>query len=700
MTTSSTLVMFLRTKFNRLAVFRYALLLILPFFQPGLWAQKAMPVSSAKEFPPTLPPLNAPFWDTVPFAAFTQSEPNQGTEATERTRLMVSSDDKALCVLVRCYQAADTIVARNTTRDSLVKTDDAIIVVFDTYHDGRSGFGFSVNPLGTMSDFRIADDGRTTDANWDAEWSTTVVADQTGWAARIVIPFASLKYGRDNTVWGFNVGRIIRYNAETAWWSGPTSGDYRISQAGQLTDLHAPARHIGITFFPYATLRADQSQRPGAKTGFTSKFGTDLRLQFNTNLQANLTYQPDFSTVETDRQQVNLTRYELSYPEKRLFFQEGNEIFNTRIQTFYSRRIGDIDYGGKLTGKTSGSTFNLLTAHSPAGLEANGSGAWFTALRIKNDILRASTIGLTVVDKTWESGYARSLSADYDLSLANDWKLTGQIVGSAPGDLQSHSAAYVRFARENNIYKYHLRLTDIGEDFMDNINPTGLVTDDDRREADSDFSYRFWMKNASSIKYISVVTKNNVFWSHTDALRGWHQRNQARIYLRNRFSLDLEHSREFRLFEERFHNHYDSVNLGYNTDEASSASVQYMTGQIENKDFQRISGSVKTKLTPKLSLEYSADYIDYQPDPKNAGTFINIVAANYNFTKDLWFRILAQDNTTQEKTYFYAQLGWRFKPPFGAVYLVFNGDDHYYPTENKRFRSDIFFLKVTYPIGL
>ena len=675
------------------------LLLALTLAGPGLWAQKTLPALPPAGMPGTLPALNDPVWAAVPFASLTQLEPDKGRESTERTRLIVGGDDQAVCILIRCYQPAGTLTARNTTRDNLAKTDDAVIVVIDTFHDGRSGFGFWVNPLGTMADFRITDDGRTTDANWDGEWTATVATDETGWAARVVIPFASLKYGRDNTAWGFNVGRIIRHNAETAWWSGPMTGDYRISQGGRLTGLRAPARRIGITFFPYATLRFEQSQRPGAGAGFSAKTGADLRLQLDANLQADLTVHPDFSTVEADRQQVNLTRYELSYPEKRLFFQEGNENFNTRIQTFYSRRIGDIDYGGKFTGKTDGYTFNLLTAHSTPGTGPDPSGAWFSALRIKKDILRASTVGLTFADKTWDGGYARSLSADYELTLARDWKLTGQIVGSGPGDLRTHSAGYVRFARENNIYHYHLRYSDIGEKFMDNINPTGIVTDDDRRELDSDISYRFWMKDGSRVKYVYALIQNNGFWSHAGVLRGWHQKDQARVYLHNRFSVEVEHSREFRLFEQAFHNDSNAVILGYNTDEASNASVRYMTGRIENKDFRRISGSLKTKLSPKLSLEYSADHITYEPDPKKAGTFINVVAANYNFTKDLWLRVFAQDNKMLRNTYFYAQAGWRFKPPFGAIYLVYNGDDHLYTAEQRRFRSDIFFLKVTYPIG-
>jgi len=170
-------------------------------------------------------------------------------------------------------------------------------------------------------------------------------------------------------------------------------------------------------------------------------------------------------------------------------------MYKTRINTFYSRRIGDIDYGGKVTGKIGDYGFNVLVAHSPELADEDQPGALFTAARVKKDILKSSTVGLTLVDKSWDGGYARSFSADYTLNLGKTWKLTGQLVGSWPGDIKTHSAWFMRFANESNVHHFHFRYTDIGENFMDNTNQTGFVTDDDRREIDSDLEYTWWLQN-------------------------------------------------------------------------------------------------------------------------------------------------------------------------------------------------------------
>ncbi len=94
-----------------------------------------------------------------------------------------------------------------------------------------------------------------------------------------------------------------------------------------------------------------------------------------------------------------------------------------------------------------------------------------------------------MVDKSWDGGYARSFSTDYTLNLGDAWKLSGQLVGSWPGDLKTHSAWFMRFANESNVYHFHFRYTNIGENFMDNTNQTGFIRDDDRREIDSDLEY-------------------------------------------------------------------------------------------------------------------------------------------------------------------------------------------------------------------
>jgi len=630
---------------------------------------------------------------------FMQMEPNKGKLASEKTVAYIVYDTITIYVAVICFQDPKSIVAKIQSRDELSKDDDIVALFLDTYNDKRTGFGFLVNPLGTQIDIGIGDDGRSIDTNWDTEWESAVKTYNWGWVAEFAIPFSSVKYNWRLSTWGFNISRIIRYNTETVYWSGVVNQDFRMSQGGLLAGLELPKKGWRVSLFPYGTVRYEDSDFTGVDGKILGDIGGDIKIQPTSNLTANLTINPDFATVEADAERINMSRYELNYPEKRLFFQEGNDMFKTRIRTFYSRRIGDIAYGGKFTGKAGAYNMNILGVRSLKISEADYQQppAFYTAARVKRDFLKSSTIGMTFVDKTTDTSFARSISADYVLNLGETWKLTGQYVGSAPGDWLPNSAWFVRFARENNVYHYHIRYSDIGENFQENVNQTGYIVDDDRRELDSDLDYKYWLQN-KTFKFIDFRSNFNIFWSHKGELRSWSVFGLVNLYFQNRINFEVFYNDDFKLFEKKYYNHKYGVEVGYNTDEWSMAKLNYWGGYNFDRDFHLFKGTARTKITEKLALEYSFNRIWYEPDTANASTFINIFSVYYNFTKDLWIKVFAQNNLAIDRIYFYGTFGWRFKPPFGAVYLIYTRDEMTIPEEFGYQKGNILYLKLTYPI--
>ncbi len=440
--------------------------------------------------------------------------------------------------------------------------------------------------------------------------------------------------------------------------------------------------------FPYATIFSADGEKVDADGGL------DAEWQISPNVSLNATYNPDFATVEADQVKINLTRYELSYPEKRLFFQEGNEMYNTRIKSFYSRRIQDINYGARLNGKIGDYQFNALNVGLPE-IQDGDPSSFFSVAMVKKDILESSTVGLTMVDKSWKGGFSRSLGLDYTLNLGKTWKLTGQFIGSAPGKFWDSGAGFLRFARENNIYHYHVRVTSIGENFRENVNQTGYIRDDDKKEIDFEGTYKFWLNN-SLIKYIDVGSNNNAFWSQSGTLRSWALDNWVDFYLNNRFNFKYKYNNEYKLYEKDFYNNRHEFSLGYNTEELSNAKLGFTTGENFDSEFYLLSGSARIKLFQNLSLSYSTQLLNFNPDPENRSTFINIVSTNYNFNKDLWIKAFVQNSRTNNKAYLYGMFGWRFKPPFGALYLIYSHDQFH--MEEEFVRMDNFFVKLTYPV--
>jgi len=650
--------------------------------------------------PITLDGILEEIWDDVDSTtAFTQLEPVNGEISSRRTSMRLAQDARYLYFSFKCYiNHPGEIAARIQRRDRLTESDDIVTVMLDTYNDNRTALLFQVNALGTLSDAKVSDDGKSVDYLWDTEWDAkTSVTDQY-WSVEIRIPFRSIQYNPTATSWGCNFSRTIRANQEVAWWA-PVTESYRVSQNGMMQNVqHLRQNKHNLELYPYGTVRYENSDITGVENKFKGDGGVDLQYGYSSNLKANLTLNPDFATVEGDKEQINLTPWELRFPEKRLFFQDGNEMFNTRIQTFYSRRIGDVLYGGKVVGKVGKYQFNGLFSQTRADKDLQIPGAMFGAFRMKRDILESSTLGVSYTDKITDTATFHTFSVDYVMNLGKTWKLTGQYVASIPGDLWSHSGWYVRFARENNTYHYHIRFTSLGENFQDNVNQTGYVPDDDRLELDSDIRYKFWFQR--TLNYLSLSGRNNIFWSQAGTLRSWYLTYGARAYLQNNLSFDLNYNNEFKLLDREYYNYFYQGIAGYRTDEASNASLSYRTGRNYNRSFNLVEFGTVFQLLKRLTINYEFKYLAFDPDPDNETTFLNVLGLDYFFTSNLWIRIFSQHNSSSDRIYFYGQFGWRFKPPFGAVYLIYNSDNYYDFEMDTPLHSNILFLKLTYPISV
>jgi len=642
-------------------------------------------------------------WNTADSATqFIQMEPAKGEPATESTIVYCLCDQNNLYFGFKCYERhPKNLVANIQRRDALEKSDDAVFIILDTYLDHRSGFAFFTNPIGTQTDIRIGDDGRNLDQNWDTKWQVAVMKTSWGWSAEFAIPFSSIRFDAALDTWGINFGRIIRKNSETVYWSGLMNDDFRISQGGRLTHLQIAPKKTLFTLTPYATVRFEDSDLTGHHRQWFDDYGIDAAYPLTSSLTANVTVNPDFATVEGDQERINFTRWELDFPEKRLFFLEGNELYKTRIQTFYSRRIGEIDYGGKLTGKIKDYTLSILSVHSPADDRQNNPAANFSVIRVKKDILKSSTIGMTLIDKNQAGGYTRSLSTDFVLNPGKTWKITGQFVSSAPaaGDFLKYCAYFIRVANESNLHHYHIRYSDTGQRFRDNVNQTGYIRDDDMREIDTDFKYTWWL-DRWFLKYIHFLSKNNIFWNHAGTLRSWFLTDQIRFYFQNRLSLDFFYNDEFKLYEQKFYNHQYNLELGYNTDEWAGAWIDYRWGRNYEREFALWETGLRCSPFQNFTLNYEFKYLKYSPDPTEKSTTINIVTVDYNFTRDLWMRVLAQNNTHIDRIYLYGLFAWRFQPPFGAVYLIYTADAEEYPRSSDREENRIFFVKFSYQFSL
>jgi hypothetical protein len=348
---------------------------------------------------------------------FTQRELDFGAPASERTEVAVLFDDDALYVGFWGYDAEPSrILAKEMARDFSWTGEDNFEVVLDPFDDNRNGYLFVVNPNGAMADALVADNGGSMNRDWDGVWEVEALVTLEGWFAEIRIPFSTLRFdARSARGWGINFERNIRRKREQVLWQG-WSRDYdleQVSRAGTLAGL-ADLGSVRLVDVRPHTVGGLEWQEGEERSG-VGDAGFDVLYQPTTAWRLNLTANPDFAQVESDREEVNLTRFPLFFPEKREFFLEGQEFFDFQVGSdsnpFYSRRIGlaadrsevPILGGARVLGRRGGSTLGAMVLQTRnRGPEPSTN---FGVVRWKQDVLDESSVGVLAVSRL-ESGRA------------------------------------------------------------------------------------------------------------------------------------------------------------------------------------------------------------------------------------------------------------------------------------------------------
>lgn len=626
-------------------------------------AQFVLPAATAAR-PPTIDGLLADGeWVGAPVATdFVQFEPRRGERSPFRTEVLVLYDTTHLYVAFRCWDP-EPLTAQLTQRDSELDRDDAVGLLIDTFSDRQTAYFFAVNALGTQTDARVADDGRTTDFNWDAPWRAAARRTPEGWTAEMSLPLTSIKYSAgESRAWGINFARSRRRTLELSHWAGPLEHQYRVSQFGRLTGLTLTAPQRRQQVIPYALTRVQESER----TDWDG--GVDARYALTPQLALYGTLFPDFATVEADQETINLTRFEVQLREKRQFFLEGNELFGQRIRTFYSRRIADIAGGGKLLGKQGPWTLAAISVLS-APLEDDRR-ATYTIGRAQRSVGR-SAVAVMGAQRTLAGINEGSIGIDTTLLFGRAFNFTGQWLASYGRYAHGTIAWYVRPSYDSPTGHVHVRYTHLGDRVADNVNPIGQIRDDDRREVDSAVNKTLWFRG-SPVERIRYDSNYNAYWAQkTGTLRSWQIDEGVAIDLRNRLSAEVDYTEEFKLFEKEFRNRQLGFTLGYNTREYQSVSGGYEFGRNFDADYSLWRATARRKLSDETSAEYELQRLRFDPDPDGRGTWIHVVRGSHFFTKDLFLRVFYQTNSAIDRRNLQATFVYRYLPPFGTLQAVY-----------------------------
>jgi len=371
---------------------------------------------------------------------FVQEEPIEGAPASEQTEVRVAYDSERLYIGIAAHYADVNLRRANRSDRDRTDEDDTVTVFLEPFLDYIRGYSFSVNGYGVQRDSMIVVQNAQSDAGGNTSFNALYYSGgqlvEDGWTAEMAIPFKSLRYpGRgagEVHRWGFQVRRTIRSKDESAVWSPVSRADPNfLGQIGLLTGMTDFSTERNLELLP--TFTAIQTGTLNATTGeFTiddvEEGGVDLKYGINSNVTFDFTYNPDFSQIESDNQQIEVNRrFPINFPELRPFFLEGREIYEIPggFRPVQTRRIVDPRYAAKLTGKISARTsLGLFFAddEAPGKVESSidpayGQKAQNVLARVKYDLYRNAHVGGIFTDREFLDGYSRLVGFDTALPI-------------------------------------------------------------------------------------------------------------------------------------------------------------------------------------------------------------------------------------------------------------------------------------------
>lgn len=437
------------------------------------------------------------------FVGFTQYRPVDGRPAEDSTEVLAWYAPDAIYFGIRAFEAHGGVVRATLADRDNIAADDNVQILLDTFNDQRRALLFAVNPLGMQEDgvrseglagaaggsnagFRF--DG-VVDLNPDYVYQSHGRVTSWGYEVEVRIPFKSLRYQSAATQdWGVQFVRTTQHTGyEDTWTPVVRASASFLIQSGTLKELTGLRRGLVMDVSPEFTSRVDGA--PGASDyGYGEvdpQFGVNLRWGITQNLSLTGTVNPDFSQVEADVGQVTVNeRFALFFPEKRPFFLEGLEQFDTPNALIYTRRISSPVAGAKLTGKVGGTAVAYIGAVDDDALSATGDHPIVNLLRLRRDLGANSTLGLAYTDRVEGGAFNRVLGVDTRMIWKRIWFSEAQAVGSwtrdTTGALRTGELWTVTFYdRTGRSYGNHGELIGASPDFQAGsgfVNRTNFVS--------------------------------------------------------------------------------------------------------------------------------------------------------------------------------------------------------------------------------
>ena len=688
--------------------------------------------------------LEEPEWQlAIPATDFSQRTPRTGEPASERTEARFIYDDDNIYIGLTCFDSdLPHMMVTELKEDFDISRTDLIQLIFDSLHDGRSGFSFSVNPAGGRRDSQLSQNG-TVNNDWDGVWDAKTSQNDKGWFIEYRIPFKTLRFTNSQSqVWGVQVSRrLLRNNEESNWAPVPQRfGATRTALAGTLLGLEGIRQGRNLKVKPYIIARTTQIRTgTGLQTtqslgDFGRKYwqcatcpyqsGFDVKYSLTSSITLDGTYHTDFAQVEADQQQVNLTRFNLFFPEKRDFFLEnvgiftfgagGNNQANSNMVPFFSRRIGlsssgtpiPIVAGSRVSGQVSGFDFGVVAMKTERLLTTPSNN--YLVGRLRRNLFRNSWIGGVVTnrDSTLHGDHNRVYGTDAHFQFYDRLEFDSYVLKSA-------TSRFARGLGKDQTRRFQtawrddeLNISAEYNDVQTNFNPeVGFVRRGNMSQYAGDVSWRPRLDNSDVIRNLIFSTSVDYYNSGTSGkVESRLQEATFGVQFENNGSANFTVNQTFdRLVtpfpirsnlsiprgDYKYRSYIASINTGQSRKLAGNGTVTW--GEFWNGHTKAVSGILIWR--PHYHFNVDLNYSRNNVELPNGNFTTNLVGVRflYAFTPRAFFNAFLQYNADTRQV----SSNIRFNVihhPLSDLYLVYNDRRD---TTNGQLVERAFIIKLT-----
>jgi hypothetical protein len=684
---------------------------------------------------------------------FQQYFPTDSVIAEDNTTIRMAFDNENLYIAIECFTRGSNFVIPTLKRDYRASGNDNITLLIDPFSDGANAFMFGTNPAGVQREGLISRGGTDIQGfttSWDNKWKCKTKVYDDKYVAEMAIPFSTLRFNKGIKQWKFNSYRFDMQSNERSTWV-PIPRNQWIFNLGYMGNMNFQEEITStgskLSLIPYAISSFEKDTEAGTPSDVKFNLGGDAKIAVTSGLNLDLTANPDFSQVEVDRQVTNLSRFEISFPERRQFFLENADLFGSfgfqNINPFFTRRIGIVAdtttdtniqnaiYGGlRLSGKINSNwRVGLLSMMTQKEERAGQPGINYTVATIQRKIGQRSNIGAILVNRQSikptsddiTEKYNRVIGLDYNLATnTNLWAGKAFIHKSISADNKSDALAHgfdLSYNKREFLARWQHEYVGDGYDAQ-----VGFIRRTDYYKIGPDFKYFFYPSKG-------IVNRSNLFVNYRQFwIPGTGKTDQD---LTAGFSLDFSNNSRFNielgrkyifLFDEFDPTGTDSTPLAqdteynyyflranYSSDNSKPLSTRFrpFVGQYFNGRRYGAQGSVTYRVEPygSVAVNYNYNLFDMPYLDEKKSTILLGPRFDFSFTKSVFLTAFFQYNSQSQNTNINTRLQWRFAPAsdfflvYSDNYFSGNPDD---PSDrfafNLRNRSVV--AKVTYWLNM